>query len=99
MRGEVLDGKSLNLSLQRRVRCSHAVESYIPLPPSESSGILVPIFQCETRYGTLVDRSRLPSLSEGSEEETEDQNQTEYFSLSQFSSNLVKQVCVCTLTG
>lgn len=48
--------------------------------------------QCETRHGSLVQRSRVPSLSEDSEKEAEDEEQEDGFSLSRFSSNLCKQV-------
>lgn len=50
--------------------------------------------QCDIKYGSLVLRSRVPSLSETSErEENEEEEEQEAFSVSRFSSNAVNQVC------
>ena len=59
--------------------------------------IRYPVFarQCDKKYGSLVLRSRVPSLSDDSEQEAEEgEEQEEAFSLSRFSSNAVKQVCM-----
>lgn len=44
-----------------------------------------------------MQRFRFPSLSEESEKDTEDGDEEEAFSLSRFSSNLCKQVCLLCL--